>query len=92
MFNERLRTLRKSRGISQVDLAKNLGVTKQSISNWENDNIQPSIEMLVKIALFFNVTSDYLLSIDDRKFIEVSGLSDTTIEHIKLIINDIKQK
>ncbi|MBQ3100648.1 MAG: helix-turn-helix transcriptional regulator [Clostridia bacterium] len=92
MFNERLRNLRKSRGISQVELAKCLGVTKQSVSNWENDNIQPSIEMLVKIAMFFNVTSDYLLSIDDRKFIEVSGISDSAIEHIKLIINDIKQK
>ena len=92
MFNERLRNLRKSRGISRVELAKCLGVTKQSVSNWENDNIQPSIEMLVKIAMFFNVTSDYLLSIDDRKFIEVSGISDSAIEHIKLIINDIKQK
>ena len=53
MLNQRIRLLRQSRNISQVELAKRLNVTKQSVSNWENDNIQPSIEMLLKIAEFF---------------------------------------
>ena len=48
MLNQRIRLLRQARNISQVDLAKRLGVTKQSISNWENDNIQPSIEITSK--------------------------------------------
>ena len=47
MLNERIRELRNAAGISQVELAEKLGVSKQSVSNWENDNIQPSIEMLV---------------------------------------------
>ena len=50
MLNEQIRELRNIRGISQIQLANKLGVTKQSVSNWENDNILPSIEMLVKIA------------------------------------------
>lgn len=45
-LNENIRQLRMARNLSQVDLAKALGVTKQSISNWENNNIQPSIDML----------------------------------------------
>lgn len=45
--------LRLARNLSQVDLAKALGVTKQSISNWENNNIQPSIDMLIRLAQFF---------------------------------------
>ena len=53
MLNERIKQLRIGRGLSQVDLAEKLGVSKQSVSNWENDNIQPSIEMLVKISHFF---------------------------------------
>ena len=47
MLNEQIRELRNIRGISQIQLANKLGVTKQSVSNWENDNILPSIEMLV---------------------------------------------
>jgi len=75
--------------LSQVELAEKLGVTKQSVSNWENDNIQPPIEMLVKIADFFSVSTDYLLGRDDKKYIDVSQLSSQEREHIQLIINDI---
>ncbi|MBQ3183699.1 MAG: helix-turn-helix transcriptional regulator [Clostridia bacterium] len=89
MLSERIKELRTARNISQVELARMLGVTKQSVSNWENDNIQPSIDMLIKISKVFSVPSDYLLSLDDRKFIEVTGLSPEIIEHIKLIISDI---
>ena len=49
MINKRIRELRLSRGMSQPELAAKLGVSKQCISNWENDNIQPSIEMLIAI-------------------------------------------
>lgn len=91
MLNERIKSLRLNRSMSQVELADRLGVTKQSVSNWENDNIQPSIEMLVKIAKVFNVSTDYLLSLDDRKYIEVTGLSDQTIAHIQLLISDINR-
>ncbi|MCX4318055.1 MAG: helix-turn-helix transcriptional regulator, partial [Lachnospiraceae bacterium] len=61
MLNQRIRQLRQARSMSQVDLAKRLNVTKQSVSNWENDNIQPSIEMLVKLSAVFSVSTDYLL-------------------------------
>lgn len=90
MLSERIRSLRLSKGISQVELADKLGVTKQSVSNRENDNIQPSIEMLIKIANEFSVSTDYLLSLDDRKYIEVSGLSNEVVSHIQQIISDIK--
>ena len=51
MLNERIKQLRLTRGLSQVELSKLLNVSKQSVSNWENDNIQPSIEMLLKISI-----------------------------------------
>ena len=44
MFAIRLKNLRQSRELNQVQLAEKLGVKKQSISNWENDNIMPSID------------------------------------------------
>ena len=61
MLSEKIRNLRFNRGFSQVDLAKILGVTKQSVSNWENENIMPSIDMLIKLAQLFSVSTDYLL-------------------------------
>ncbi len=68
-----------------------MGVTKQCVSNWENNNIQPSVDMLVKIADIFSVTTDYLLGRDDKHYLDVSGLSDTQISNIQNIVNDIRK-
>lgn len=92
MMSEKIRQLRRNFNFSQVDLAAKLGVTKQCVSNWENDNILPSIDMLVKLAKFFNVSTDYLLGLSSSNVIDVSGLSDTEIAHIKLIVNDFKNR
>ena len=91
MLEHRIRELRIARGLSQVELAKQLGVSKQSLSNWENDNIQPSIEMLERLANCLSVSTDYLLGRDDRRYIEVSGLSDVEVAHIQQIIEDIRK-
>ncbi|MBR5866612.1 MAG: helix-turn-helix transcriptional regulator, partial [Spirochaetaceae bacterium] len=76
-------------GLSQVDLAEKLGVSKQSVSNWENDNIQPSIDMLLKISRTFNVSTDFLLGEDNHRYIEVTKLTKSQIHHVQQIINDI---
>ena len=89
MLSERIRQLRQDRGLSQVDLAKRLNVTKQSVSNWENDNIQPSIEMLQKLSDVFSVSTDYLLGRENRRYLEISGLTDEEIAHIQTIVSDI---
>lgn len=89
MFGEQIKNLRTLKGLNQVELAKFLGVTKQSVSNWENENIMPSIDMLIKIAEFFNVTTDYLLGLSEKRTLNTEGLTDLQISHIQEIINDI---
>ena len=91
MLNENIKKLRILKGLNQVELGKELGVAKQTVSNWENNNIQPSIDVLLKIANFFSVSTDSLLGIDNKKYLEVSGLSDLQITHIQQIIDDIKK-
>lgn len=91
MLGEVIHNLRKSRNLSQVDVARELGVSKQSVSNWENDNILPSIDMLIKIACFFSVSTDYLLELDGRSYLEVSGLTLEQLSHIQVIINDLRK-
>lgn len=90
MLNERIKDLRISKGLTQVEMASDLNVTKQCISNWENNNIQPSVDMLVRLAKYFSVSTDYLLCIDNNKRIDANGLTDAQISHIRQIIDDIK--
>lgn len=89
MLGEVIKKLRVAHNLSQVQLANGLNVSKQTVSNWENNNILPSIEMLVKTAQFFSISTDYLLELNDRHYIEVTGLTDVQLAHIQQIIQDI---
>jgi len=77
--------------MSQVELARILNVSKQSISNWENDNIQPSVEMLVKLADVFSVTTDYLLGREKADYIDVTGLPREVVAHIQQLVDDLRR-
>ncbi len=90
MLNENIKNLRKLRHLSQVELAGQLHVSKQCVSNWENDNILPSVEMLVKIAKFFGVSTDVLLGLEGRNIVCVDGLTAEQTEHIKLLVEDLR--
>ena len=92
MLSKRIYELRLSFGWTQVQLAQKLGITKQTVSNWENDNIQPSIDMLVKLSKIFNVSTDYLLGLTPTNSISVDGLPTEFVSHIVQIIDDYKSK
>ncbi len=62
--------LRTSRGLSQSDLGKEIGLTPSAISNIENAVSYPSIDTLIRFANFFSVTMDYLLSNKDIEQLE----------------------
>ena len=88
MMSEKIRNLRRDFNISQVELANKLCVTKQCVSNWENDNILPSVEMLIKLAKSFNVSTDYLLGLDSDNVIDI----DTIVKATKIISPIIDEK
>lgn len=90
MLNQRIRLLRQTRGLSQVELARRLGVTKQSVSNWENDNIQPSIDMLKQLAQTFSVSTDYLLGLDHTDVLDISGLPPEVVGHLRQLVDDLR--
>lgn len=92
MLGQRLYELRIAFGCSQVQLAEKLNIYKQIISNWENENIQPSIEMLIRITKLFHVSTDHLLGLDNKPTINVDGLPTSFIAHLTQIIEDYKQK
>ncbi len=92
MLGQRINELRNAFGWNQVQLANKLGITKQTVSNWENENIQPSIEMLVRIAKLFRVSTDYLLGLDQNIRLDVAGLPVSFVAHLAQIIEDYKMK
>lgn len=92
MLGQRINELRIAFGWNQVQLAEKLGVSKQTISNWENENIQPSIEMLMRTAKLFHVSTDYLLGLSDIPHINVEDLPISFVAHLTQIIEDYKQK
>lgn len=64
-FNEKLQKLRKSRGLTQEELAEALFVSRTAVSKWESGRGYPNIDSLKEISKFFSVTIDDLLSGDE---------------------------
>ena len=58
---DRIQNLRKSRGISQEELADKIGVSRQAVSKWESDQSTPDIEKVILLSNYFETTTDYLL-------------------------------
>ena len=66
VFRERLKELRKSKNLSQKQLADVLQTSNSSICDWECGRTEPNIETVAYMAVYFDVTSDYLLGLEDE--------------------------
>ena len=64
IFGERVKQELKVKNKKQVDLAKHLSVPKSTLSEWLNDNNEPPMKTIVEIALYLNVSTDYLLGLE----------------------------
>ena len=91
MFGNKLKRLRTSHGLTQVQLARKLGVSKQCVSNWENDNILPSIEMFLHLAGYFGVSCDLLLERDDKVLLDVTDITPGQRALLQKLINEFKR-
>lgn len=61
IFGERIRKLREEKGISQSDLAAQFQISQNAIASYERGAREPNMERLKELAIFFNVSLDYLL-------------------------------
>ena len=62
-IGKRLRFLRDQKDMTQADLAKMLGVSRVTVTNWETDRAVPFYEAVIKMADYFEVTTDYILGL-----------------------------
>lgn len=65
IFLKRIAQLRKEKGLNQTGLALKLNITQYMVSAYENGRNQPSVDVLIQLADFFNVSVDYLLERSD---------------------------
>lgn len=91
-FGEKLKSLRKSKNMTQTQLGNNLGVAKSVISYYENGDRYPSYDVLVKIAHTFHVTTDYLLDMEKSRTLDVSDLTDDDIAVLETVANALRNK
>ena len=66
-MESRIKQLRENRGLIQEILVAELGITQQMLSKYERDILCIKVDVLMKIAEYFNVTTDYLLGISEVK-------------------------
>ena len=91
-FSEIAKELREMKNLTQSQLAQRMWVKKSIISAYETDARPPSLDMLIKYAKEFNVSTDYLLGIETDKTINVNGLTDSQINILNTLINEFKSK
>ncbi len=91
-FGDRLKTLRLKNKLTQSQLAQKLGLTKSVISAYETGIRLPSYDILICIAQIFKVSTDYLLGIEMKKEIDLSGLTDPEIDALLNLIKAMREK
>lgn len=91
-FGTRLKNLRKQAGLTQQQLATQLGITKSVVSFYELQERSPSPEVLIKLTTIFHVSADYLLGLDTRETIDVSDLDEEDICAVRSIVERLRKK
>ena len=86
-FNEKLQELRKSKGLTQEELAESLFVSRTAISKWESGRGYPSIDSLKEIARFFSVTIDDLICSDEMISVAENEKKEFADKYVSLICN-----
>lgn len=72
---DRLKTLREKAGYTQSEIARSFGISRSSVNAWEMGLSVPSTQYIVELAKKFEVSTDYLLGLEDTSTISVKGLT-----------------
>lgn len=91
-FGVRLKTLRLQHNLTQLELAQKLSLTKSVISAYETGLRMPSYDVLIAISRIFKVSTDYLLGVEQKGSIDLSGLSEEETAALSNLIKAMKNK
>ena len=91
-FSRRLKQLRKDKHLTQVQVAERIGVTASMVSSYETDIRLPSYEVMLRIADIFGVSVDYLLGRQEKRFLDISELSEEEASVVCDMVNILKNR
>ena len=92
MIYDKIKMLRERSGMTQTELAKQIGITRSGVNAWEMGISVPSTQYIVELSLLFGVSADYLLDMPKTSTVAVEGLNDTEIASVVEIINCYREK
>ena len=92
MIADRIKKLREENNMTQTILAKKLGITRSSVNAWEMGISVPSTQYIIELANIFDVSTDYLLGVNNTVSLSVEGLTDKDIELVHSIIVHLRNK
>lgn len=88
---DRIKSLRERAGLTQADIARQIGISRSGVNSWEMGLSVPSTQYIVELAKKFKVSTDYLLGMDDTSSISISGLTDKQVAVLIDVIDCFKQ-
>lgn len=91
-FSSRLRELRQHANLRQGQVATLIGVTKSTISTYENGARQPSFDILIRLANLYRVSTDYLLGQTNTYSIDLSDLTEEEKALITELVSSMSKK
>ncbi|WP_304408045.1 helix-turn-helix transcriptional regulator [Bacteroides acidifaciens] len=91
-LSTRLKELRLEKKLTQQQAADAVGVSRSVISGYETELRLPSLDILVSLARLYGVTTDFLLCVDNRQTVDVSGLNEDEIATVSHMIDLLRTK
>lgn len=91
-FRMNIKRLRQEKHMTQEELAKRVGVSKAMVSAYETEIRYPSYDVLIKLSAVFGVTTDYLLGLEKKRVVDITGLSDEEAELVVNMISVLRKK
>jgi len=92
MIGTRIANLRESMGISQAELARKLGISRTSVNSWESGLAAPTAQYIVAMAKLFRSSADYILELDKKESVDLTGYSKEEIKLIHDILRSFDNK
>ena len=97
-IGNKIKTLREKKGLTQLELSKDLNVVRQTVAQWENQERDLKTGAIISLAKYFNVSADYLLGLTENTSTNISeigisnktGFSTSTVENILNLSVNIK--
>ena len=91
LLAEKIKLLREGAGLTQADLARQMGLTRSSINAWEMGLSVPSTQYVVELAKAFRVSTDYLLGMEGTASVSVEGLSEKKVALVVELVGCLRE-